>query len=285
MALISSGHYSPFSLTELQSGLGSLELRNGDRRRSRRLLQASLTQPNDNVLAQTEWALSVDRLFEFDPQSFDVERNYEAFALEAFHREQWEKVLEHCESWFMDMPFSRRPLMMGAHVATVVLDDYAAAQTFCQAGLIAHPNDPALLNNFAYALALDGKADEAIKALDEVPLGAVEDAGMRACLIATRGLALFRKGQIEQGRALYQEAIENAARVPEVSYRQLAALNYVREELLAQQVVPDATMATIREAKVNPKSRTVQILKDKVLALHDRSSTLRKDAAIEVKSS
>ena len=56
--LLTSGDFSPFSLAELRAGAGSIELMEGDRRRSRRLLQSSLEAPNDNALAQVEWALS-----------------------------------------------------------------------------------------------------------------------------------------------------------------------------------------------------------------------------------
>ena len=56
--ILMSERFSPFSLTELRAGVGSVELLAGDRRRSRRLFEASLEDPNDNSLAQVEWGLS-----------------------------------------------------------------------------------------------------------------------------------------------------------------------------------------------------------------------------------
>jgi Tfp pilus assembly protein PilF len=272
-AALASKNYSPFSLTELGAGLGSIELLQGDRKRSRRLLQSALAEPNDNALAQTEWALSVDRLFDFDATTFNVKRNHEAVALDAFNRADWLSVIQNCETWFMDMPFSRRPVMMASHVATVALEDYAAAQMFCQAALVAHPRDPSVLNNYAYALALDGKADEALALLDEVPIGAISDPAARTCLLATRGLAMFRNGRIEEGRALYAQSFDAATGVADLGFRQTALLNYVREELLSGHTIPPEVIETVRKTKVDSKASLLLLLKDKVLELHERAAS------------
>lgn len=270
--LLTSGDFSPLSLTELRAGLGSAELLDGDRRRSKRLLQACLEKPNDNTLAQVEWALSRDRLFDFNPGAFEVSRNFEALALEAFNQERWLDVIRHCESWLMDMPFASRPVMMASHVATVVLDDFNAAQLFCQAGLMATPNDPLLVNNYAYALALDGEPDEALNVLDGLPLSTVDDHNAKVWLTATRGLAYFRAGRILEGRLKYAEAMEAAQRIGDPSASHLAILNYVREELIADQPIPESILARARDLKVGKRAVTTQILKNKVIALIDAKS-------------
>ena len=267
--ILTSDDFSPFSLTELQAGVGSVELLDGDRRRSKRLFQASLQHPNDNSLAQVEWGLSVNRLFDVDVSSYDVSRNYEALALEAFNQQQWTSVLRHCESWLMDTPFTSRPAMMASHVASVILDDFTAAKSFCQASRLASPNDPKLVNNYAYALALDGQPGEALKVIDELELSDVEEARARACLTATRGLAYFRSGRIDEGRERYEAAIEVAKSVDDLDFRQMAVLNYVREELIAKQPVPASFADGIRDLKIGPRAVTTQILKDKVVALLD----------------
>ena len=228
-----SEQLSPLSLTEVRAGVGSVELLNGNRRRSKRLFQASLQHPNDNSLAQVEWGLSLDPLLEVNLSSYDVSCNYEALALEAFNQRQWESVLQHCESWLMDTPFASRPVLMASHVASVVLDDFASAQSFCQAGLLASSDNPRLVNDYAYALALDDKPEEALKVLDEVPLSSVGEVRERVCLTATRGLAYFRSGRIAEGREMYTAAMADAKTVKDLTFRQIAVLSYVREELLA----------------------------------------------------
>jgi len=267
-AVVNSGRYSPLSLTELSSGLATVELFKGKRKRSRDLFRTALLQPNDNSLAQVEWAFSSDRLFDVDLRSYDVRRNYEALAIEAFGSQQWRDVLQQCESWFMDMPFAKRPIMMGSHIATVVLEDYQAARLFCEAGLVAHPDNPQILNNYAYALALEGNADEALRLLEGIPTPSVEPATTRVCLIATAGLACYRKGEIERGRRMYREAMATALGVGDAGFNQLAVLNYAREEILANQPIADVVIDQVHRMKVDPRAVTLGILRDKVIALH-----------------
>ena len=270
--ILESDKFSPFSLTELRAGVGSVRLLDGDRRRSKRLFQASLQHPNDNSLAQVEWGLSKDPLFDVDLNSYDVSRNYEALALEAFNKQQWTSVLRHCEDWLMDTPFTNRPTMMASHVASVVLNDFNAAKSFCRASRLASPDDPQVANNYAYALALDGQPGEALKVLDEVELSGVEKAQTRVCLTATRGLAYFRSGRINEGRESYATAIEAAKSVDDLDFRQMAVLNYAREEFIARQPVPASFTDEIRGLKITPRAVTTQILKDKVVTLLDAAS-------------
>ena len=267
--MLSSGRFSAFGLTELHAGVGSVELLAGDRRRSRRRFQAALQDPNDNSLAQVEWGLSEERLFDVDLKSYKVVRNFEALALEAFNQCRWTSVLDHCEDWLMDQPFANGPAMMASHVASVVLEDLGAAKLFCQASRLACPDDPQVANNYAYALALDDDPEEALRVLDKHRLTGVEDPRTRVCLSATRGLACFRGGRIEEGRAWYQSAMEAADEVGDRNYLQMAALNYAREELLAGQALPAVFAEEIRDLRVEQRAATTQVLKEKVVALLD----------------
>ena len=267
--VLSSGRFSPFSLTELHAGVGSVELLAGDRRRSKRRFQAALRDPNDNSLAQVEWGLSEDRLFDVDLSSYNVGRNYEAFALEAFNQRRWTSVLDHCEDWLMDQPFANGPAMMASHVASVVLDDFDAAKLFCRASRLACPSDPQVANNYAYALGLDNLHKEALSVLDQQRLSGVEDSRTKVCLTATRGLAYFRSDRIDEGRECYRSAIETAKGVGDRNYLQMAVLNYAREELLAHQALPALFAEEVRDLRVEPRAATTQILKDKVVALLD----------------
>ena len=267
--MLASGKFSPFSLTELYAGVGSVELLAGDRRRSKRRFRAALQDPNDNSLAQIEWGLSEDRLFDVDLRSYNVGRNYEALALEAFNQREWTNVLDHCEDWLMDQPFANGPAMMASHVASVVLDDLDAAKLFCQASRLACPDDAQVANNYAYALALDGQPEAALSLLEQHRLSGVEDARTRVCLSATRGLACFRLGRIDEGRGWYRSAMEAANDVGDRNFLQVAILNYAREELLAGQALPALFAEEIRDLRIEPRAATTQVLKDKVLALLD----------------
>ena len=270
--MLSSGRFSPFSLTELHAGVGSVELLRGDRRKSKRRFRAALQEPNDNSLAQVEWGLSEERLFDVDLSSYNVSRNYEALALEAFSQQNWTSVLDHCESWLMDQPFANGPAMMASHVASVVLDDFKAAQLFCEASRLACPNDPQVANNYAYALALDNQPTKAFRVLEQHRLSAVEDSRTRVCLTATRGLACFRAGRFEEGREWYRSAVDAAKGVGDRNYLQTAILNYIHEELIAEQQLPAFFADEIRDLQIDPRAATTQVLKEKVVARLDAAA-------------
>jgi len=270
MELVRSNQFSPKSLTELQSALGTVELLNGSKRKSRDLFESSLIAPNDNSLAQAEWALSKDRLFDLDIEEVGVKRNYEALAREAFNIKEWDNVVRHAESWFMDMPFAMRPIVFGCHVSSVILDDQDTAEMFCRAGLVSHPGDPLLKNNLAYALALNNKPDEALLLIEGISIADVEQPSTRVCLTATKGLVHFRKGNYPLGRKLYLEAVETAKSI-EPSFVQLAILNYAREEALCGSPDMEPLINKIRKLKIDPKLDSLKILRDRVLDIYAKS--------------
>jgi len=71
-------------------------------------------------------------------------------------------------------------------------------------GLKEHPNSIGLINNYAYALILEGKLKEARRILDQV-----KDE-VSVFLKATRGLLLVKEGDIHEGRRYYNSAISLA---------------------------------------------------------------------------
>jgi tetratricopeptide (TPR) repeat protein len=266
LQMLASNHFSPFSMTELASSLATLEFVDGSRTKSKRLFKVALRSPNDNSLAQVEWALARDHLFTLNQTDYEVKKNHEALALNSFSNESWQKTVEHAETWFLDMPFSKRPIMLGAHVASVMLDDYASAAKFSQAGLLSHPNDPQLLNNLAYALALANKPDKALAEIEKTRGQEIEPKS-KICLTATEGLAYFRKGEIERGRNLYKEAIDSAGTLGDDSFLAHALLNYVREEILIAREIPEALMNRIERLNFSSKEAGLRILRERVLAL------------------
>lgn len=267
MRLLKNSDFLPFSLTELRAGVGSVELLQGNRRSSKRLFREALTDPNDNSLAQIEWALSQETLFDLDLAAYGVARRYEALAIEAFARQQWDSLLLYCASWLSDLPYLSRPALMGAHVASVVLEDYQTAQAFCEAARMVSGDDPQLVNMHAYALALDNKTDAAIETLDAVPLARVDDIATATCLRATRGLAHFRAGRVAEGRTMYVAAIEETEGLSDPIWAQIAVLNYAREEFVATGCVPETLLESVRKLKIPRQAKTTQVLKDKVLKL------------------
>jgi hypothetical protein len=50
----------------------------------------------------------------------------------------------------------------------------------------------------------------------------------------------------------------------------------VREELLAKQTLPQEVIDTVKRLKIDSKAGLLQLLKDKVLELHERASATDK---------
>jgi tetratricopeptide (TPR) repeat protein len=91
-----------------------------------------------------------------------------------------------------------------AAIYTDNLADAAKAIGFAETGLRSFPSDPLLVNNLAYALLMFGQVDSAARVLS-TPV--VPNETELVCLMATRGLLELRRGNIAEGKRLYNEAI------------------------------------------------------------------------------
>lgn len=281
--VINSQDYSQYSLTELQSSLATLELERGTRKKSRVLFERSLQAPDDNSLAQAEWAVQQDVRLPMERVDFSsVAKRYEANALQFYAKEQYKDALNEAVAWINDMPYSRDPIYFGADMAYTYLKDFKSAEDIINYGLIANPNDVGLLNNLAYSYALDDKTKEAEDTLLRIDkVGSILDERSVVCVTATRGLVEFRKNNVEQGRVLYKEAMEEAAKLNDQSYGQKAALNYIREEIIALKAVPTNLSNVLDKIAEDPQDREIKILKEdifKLVAKYSSKSPKGKDS-------
>jgi tetratricopeptide (TPR) repeat protein len=228
-ALLLNRRWPDFDLAELASAIGTLDLASGDNRAARRLFSVSLRDPNDNALAQAEWVARRTSIVSVDPQLAADRRAYEAQAWKQYRERDWRDAVVSCQLWLMNEPFSSRPTQMASYLALVALGDFSTAERLAAQGLLANPKDATLLNNLTVALANQGKLREAELAFVKIaPSGYSEIPGT---LFATQGLLSFRRGDLQEGRALYRRSIEAFARDP--GHRALAALHLAREELVA----------------------------------------------------
>ena len=78
-AIIKSQNYSAFNLTEIRSAVATSELLNGKIKNARKLFFDSLTDPNDNSLAQAEWASRHIPGFDVNPDEIEIPNNSENF--------------------------------------------------------------------------------------------------------------------------------------------------------------------------------------------------------------
>lgn len=135
ISLVNSNNFSNFDLTELSSSLGSLELENGSFKKSKPFLELSMHEPNDNSLAQFEWLRKKEKRLIFNAEKFKLVKNpFEAFAYENFKKGKFNESFNNCIDWFLDMPFSKRPLIFASYIATI-LEQHNYAILICKIGL------------------------------------------------------------------------------------------------------------------------------------------------------
>lgn len=192
----------------------------------------------------------------------------------AYQDNRFEDALKASIRWLNDMPYSKNPVFVGANIAYTFLKDYKTAAKILKRGLEANPNEPAFLNNLAYTYALDGKLIEANEIIHRI--NKVSDIGekTRICLTATRGLIAYREKRIKEGRALYLEAIKAANNIADdPTYNWNAILNFIREDILATNIIPSDVETVLSQIHETPKDKGVKTLKQDILKLIAKGRT------------
>jgi tetratricopeptide (TPR) repeat protein len=234
LQVVDSNSFHPFNITELASSLATIELKNSTVKKSRKLFEKSLINPNDNSLAQAEWASQEEHnLFELNSSQINSDVSFEAKARNFAENKDWNKAIEYSKKWFLDLPFSKGAILFGNNIALKKLKDHEVAANIGKLGLRSHPNDPHLLNNIIYSLCLQDKVEEAeamFRLVNKEDLNLSSSTGV--CLIATQGLLNYRKGIPKTGRKLYLEAMNAAKVIGNNSLTSVALVNMTREEII-----------------------------------------------------
>lgn len=225
---------SSIQFSELASSIALLELDAGSSRRLiKKFLKISLEAPTENALAQAVWSnkqIGLD--LEVSSHLARIENAYEARARTAFEAQDYKLCVNECGEWLQDQHLSPTAAAFGAHVASVVMADYAKAVRFAELGLKANPNNPVLLNSKLVALALGGKARQAADLLPR--LAAFEaDPLRRPFYYAAQGLVAFRLGAFSVGREWYARAVETAKASPRPTLAANATIYWLEQELMA----------------------------------------------------
>jgi tetratricopeptide (TPR) repeat protein len=241
---------SSFTKTELASALATLELQDGRNGPAKRLFRQSLEDPNENSLAQAEWASTQIPQLEVDAER-PVIRSYEAKALLGLKTGDWDLAAKNSLDWLHDQPFSSRPAATASYIFSAIYDEQERAEDILKTSLISNHRDRALTNNLAFALANQDKIAEAEKVLATVHPEDADD-GSRVTLLATNGLVMFRKGVLQEGRMLYLKAMNLAKQKGLTKFEALASIYLAREEILAKQ--PEAIEDLKRAGELASKS-------------------------------
>ena len=218
-------------ITELASALGTLELLNGSNKKAIKYFEKSLVAPNDNSLAQAEWAYS--RLNRTRTRETRIPPgSYEANARHAVRLGEWNDALMNCIGWAWDEPFSSSPCATGSFLSTSVFEDFQLGLEFCEQGLRANPEDNDLINNKTVCLANLGYLDRAINTFRT--MGDIDKKSpLAVSSVATAGLLEYRRGNLDEGRNLYKEAMTIAEKNNHKNHSIMAALYLANEEIRA----------------------------------------------------
>ncbi len=271
LTLLESGNYSSASISELASSIGTIEYFNGSTKKSKKLFHTSLIDPNDNSLAQAEWAASKSLLQDVDLlniHTLPMNRFYESCALSSFNRKEFVDSIRFASDWIEDMPFAKRPVLFASSISTTHLKEYELSEKILNIGLQANPMDPELINNIAYACAMNNEIEKAEGYLAQIKSNIVNEGEIDVCLLATRGLVDFRKGLYDSGRELYLSAIKKSLEFKDSpNLNRTAFLNYAREELRIDPSTKKQLTPFIDQIKDNMIDEDTKALKNDVMAL------------------
>jgi tetratricopeptide (TPR) repeat protein len=221
----------PWDLSELNGALGTLAIEQGGLGKPSKHFTRSLRQPTENALAQAQWASDVHHAVTVLPQSFERWRAppFEALALKHRAEGKWSEAIADCRAWSTMEPTSTRPLILGAFIAEVALEDGDIAREFSERALVLEPNAYWANNNLAVALAYNDKLDEAQRYANKFQPDSVSD-NCRAAYWATLGLIEYRRGKREAGLGLYLKAADTEYAVKTPSVRATVIWHLLREE-------------------------------------------------------
>jgi tetratricopeptide (TPR) repeat protein len=257
---IGNENLSDFAKTELTSAIATLEFESGKHRNAKRLFRNSLVAPNENSLAQAEWASRNLSGIDSSKITSPVPRAFEAECYRDFYAENWELSFANALGWFEDQPFSTRAATFVTYLSSSILEEYDRSERLLHAALVSNPDHPMLLNNLTFALANMGKLDDAEREFAKIDIES-GDPQMRIVLSATLGLLSMRRGRLDEGRLLYRQAMEGARLAKNRKYRALASIHLAREEGLANtELFPEALALAEKEGRDLQNEPDIQLL-------------------------
>ena len=183
----------PYHTSELAGAVGTLELDHGNIRKSKKFFKSALIDPTENVVAQTEWAITHQNLNINDFSLQELPGVYEANSIKSYFEGDWEDALNQTKLWHLDQPFSIGATALGSYIASLLLNRDDDAISIAKGGVVANPRKWILRNNLAVSYAKLGLIDEA-EAEMEIANHYLDDAEARGVLLATNGIISFRKG-------------------------------------------------------------------------------------------
>jgi len=217
---------SPIHHTELISAVATVELNSGAEKNAKKLFQRSLLAPNDNSLAQAEWAAQRLNLV-VDSQALRTPMSFEAHSNNAYRRLQLDEAIRYGLEWAADEPFAARPAESLGHFYCVV-GDYAKAHEQLKRNL--RLDESARLGqqlNLLFTRIHLGDTEEALQGLIKLSTHP-QAVNYTAHLAADFGALAYVTGDHSIGREYYNRAIQIARTKQEPFTEALARAYFAR---------------------------------------------------------
>lgn len=227
-ALVQNDNISPFEKSELAACLGTIESKGGYRKKAKKFMSQALQDPSENALAQIEWlARQLNTEIAMPPNL--VPASFEAQARHLQREKKFIESMSAAEQWARFQPFSSRPLILATFLSSVSLENDAHTIEIVFNAAPAHRNSPLLMNNLAFALARQGKLEQASAALATIDIKNAQQRELLT-LAATQGLIYFRMGLSDKGRELYRKAVLGFDSLQESQAATIASFYWAVEE-------------------------------------------------------
>jgi hypothetical protein len=206
-ALLEAKHIGP-ERAELASAVATMEMKSGSNKIAKQLFHRALISPNDNSLAQAEWAADKLKLV-VDERALKTPLSFEANSNHAYRRMEIGEAIIHARNWALDEPFASRPFGSLNYFYSLEDDYVNALQSVEQAIRIEHGDRLILQLNRLFAKIQLGQIDESYAQL--LRFSQHTDARSHAVhLLADYGALAYATGDILQGRLFYERSIELA---------------------------------------------------------------------------
>lgn len=234
-AVIEKHRVSEFHSSELASALGTVEMSSGAIKKAVKLFGYSLRTPTNNSIAQAQWIENEHKLgIPLNDATVSSDIAHEAQFYQFLESGKWNESMKLAERWAQYEPYSTRAIMYMSYISLVCQNDPVNCIVESKKGLQLRKNDFFFLNNLVVSYAHQGeieKAEEKFALINKQNLDKKETTVYNA----TKGLLAFKHGNVDEGRKLYQGAVnELQVKHKNVRGKNLALLFWAREEILSQ---------------------------------------------------
>lgn len=194
-----------FNFSELGSAIATVHLNSGGDKKAKKLFTKSLVHPNDNTVAQAEWAsrklgLVVTESALLVPLSFEANSGHSYRSLDI------ETAIAKAKDWASDEPYASRPVGWLGYLHSIYGDYEKAAEYHQQVFELESKPTIADLLNLNFCRIETGATVEANETLLELSRDP-DIASHKSHFLANAGALAYAIGDHKSGAELYQKAI------------------------------------------------------------------------------